>query len=122
MTRLELKNYILENFNASNDRPWSSFPDYEVFRHVNNQKWFAVIMNVSRGKLGLPGPGSIDIVNFKCDPLMSGSFRSLPGFFPAYHMNKEKWISAALDGSVSEEAIKMLLEISYDSTATPSRK
>ena len=79
-------------------------------------------MNVYRGKLGLTGPGSIDIVNVKCDPLMSGAFRSLPGFFPAYHMNKEKWISAALDGSVSEEAIKMLLEISYDSTATPSRK
>ena len=29
--------------------------------------------------------------------------RREPGFYPAYHMNKETWITAALDGSTAEE-------------------
>lgn len=32
-------------------------------------------------------------------------------------MNKEYWITAALDGSVSESDIKMLLDISFCETA-----
>ena len=36
---------------------------------------------------------------------------------PAYHMNKEHWITAALDGSAPEDEIKILLAMSYDLTA-----
>lgn len=38
------------------------------------------------------------------------------GFFPAYHMNKENWISILLDGTVSADEIKPLLELSYQLT------
>ena len=31
-------------------------------------------------------------------------------------MSKDKWISVALDGSVDDEQIKMLLEMSYELT------
>lgn len=34
-----------------------------------------------------------------------------------YHMNKEHWITAALDGSAPEDEIKILLAMSYDLTA-----
>ena len=44
------------------------------------------------------------------------------GFFRAYHMNKEKWISIALDGSIPDDTIKMLLDISYDSTSSHKKK
>ena len=37
---------------------------------------------------------------------------SRPGFFPAYHMNKEHWISAALDGSVDAELRALLARAS----------
>ena len=62
------------------------------------------------------GEGILEIVNLKCDPVLVGSLRSEPGFFPAYHMNKENWISVALDGSVPDSKIKMLLDLSYDAT------
>lgn len=39
------------------------------------------------------------------------------GFYPAYHMNKENWITAALDGSASEENIKFFLDLSFELTA-----
>lgn len=54
-------------------------------------------MEVGRDKLGLPGDGEVDILNVKSDPMLIGSYRTQKGFFPAYHMNKENWISILLD-------------------------
>ena len=82
------------------------------------------IVELSLGKelpedtLGLRGTEPLDVVNFKCDPILIGSLRGEPGIFPAYHMNKEQWLTAALDGSVSDEQIKMLLDMSYEATAS----
>ncbi len=118
MDRTELREFIKENYNADIDFPWVKYPDYEVFRHHNNKKWFALIMNVPNEKLGLQGKDNLTVANFKCDPVMIGSLRLEHGFFPAYHMNKENWITAALDGSVSDAKIKMLLNISFELTAS----
>ena len=60
----------------------------------------------------------IDVVNLKCDPILVGSFRGDAGIFPAYHMSKANWITVALDGSVPDEKLKMLLDLSYELTAT----
>lgn len=78
-------------------------------------------MEVGREKLGLAGDGPIEIINLKCDPGLVGSLRGKPGFHPAYHMNKEKWITVRLDGSVPEEEIKKLVDLSYQLTG-PRKK
>ena len=122
MKRDELEALISETYNADADYPWLKYPNYEVFRHSNNQKWFALIMDVPKDKLGLQGTELLDVVNFKCDPILIGSLRGEPGIFPAYHMNKEQWITVALDGSVSDDKIKMLLDMSYQATAPKARK
>ena len=70
----------------------------------------------------MPGTELIDVVNLKCDPILTGSLRSDKGIFPAYHMNKSNWISVALDGSVSADKIKMLLDMSYELTSPKIRK
>ncbi len=88
-----------------------------VFRHEQNRKWFALLMSIPGSKLGIPGDQTVDILNLKCDPLLTGSLRREPGFYPAYHMNKETWITAALDGSAEEERIKQLLHMSFYLTA-----
>ena len=74
-------------------------------------------MDVPKSKLGLRGDGMIDVVNLKCDSVLIGSLRLEKGIFPAYHMSKDKWISVALDGSIDDEQIKMLLDMSYELTA-----
>ena len=122
MTRTELENYILSVYNAESDYPWLQYPNFRVFRHVNNKKWFAIIMDIPRNKLGLEGTEHIDIVNFKCNPILIGSFRKEPGFYPGYHMNKEHWISAALDGNASDETIRLLLDMSYEATGLVKQK
>lgn len=121
MNRSELEILIKETYDVQPEYPWLKYPNYAVFRHRCNQKWFAVIMDVPRNKLGMPGETLLDAVNFKSDPILIGSLLGEPGFFPAYHMNKDWWITAALDGTVSEDKIKMLLDISYQATAPKPR-
>lgn len=117
MNRKELESFILENYSASADYPWLDQPAYEVFRHSSNQKWFALIMDIPGNKLGLQACESLDIVNLKCNPILISSLRSETGFFPAYHMNKEHWITVALDGRAPDDKIKMLVDMSYQATA-----
>ena len=119
MNRAEVINYISEAYGV---HPFAQYPDTAVFRHANNRKWFAVVIAVQKNKLGLSGEGIIDIINLKCSPILSGSLRSEAGFFPAYHMNKTNWISAALDGSADSQKIKWLLDLSYDLTAKKIKK
>ena len=118
VNRAELERFILENYNAEPDFPWLKYPKYEVFRHSNSKKWFALIMDVPKSKLGLQEPGMLDVANFKCDALLIGSLRCEAGFFPAYHMNKTHWISILLDGSADMENIVSLIDLSFHLTST----
>ena len=122
MNREELESYILNHYAAQPDYPWADTPRAAVFRHAGNRKWFALMMEVPRDKLGLPGTEKLDIVNFKCDPILISSLRGEPGIFPAYHMNKSSWITAALDGSVPAETIELLLDVSYELTKPKIRR
>lgn len=122
MNREELEAYILNHYSTEADYPWADTPRAAVFRHVANRKWFALVMEVPRDKLGLPGTEKFDIVNFKCDPILISSLRGETGIFPAYHMNKASWITAALDGSVSAETIELLLDVSYELTKPKIRR
>lgn len=117
MNSYELKKYITEQYNSEEEHLWAKFPNYSVFRHNNNRKWFAAIMNVPKNRIGFQSDEMIDILNVKCDPVLIGSLLGEKGFYPAYHMNKSSWITVALDGSVDDEKIKWLIDISYDLTA-----
>ena len=116
MNKNKLEEYITLTYGTNAEHPWGKYPSYSVFRHQNNNKWFALIMDIPRNRIGLRGTDIIDVVNLKCDPLLLGSVRTESGIFPAYHMNKENWVTAALDGTASDEVIKMLLDVSYELT------
>lgn len=122
MTRAELETYIAKTYGAHGEHLWARYPTYAVFRHGENRKWFAAVMEIPREKLGLTEDGMIDVLNVKCDPVLIGSLRMEPGFFPAYHMSKTSWITIALDGTAETEKIKWLLALSYDLTLTGKKK
>lgn len=122
MNREELEAYILNHYSTEADYPWADTPRAAVFRHVANRKWFALVMEVPRDKLGLAGTEKLDIVNFKCDPILISSLRGETGIFPAYHMNKAGWITVALDGSVQAKTIELLLDVSYELTKPKIRR
>ena len=57
-------------------------------------------------------------LNVKSDPLLIGSLRGQEGYFPAYHMNKEKWLSIQLGKPELDDAIKDLLSLSHRADST----
>ena len=122
MNREELEAYIRNHYAAQPDYPWADTPRAAVFRHAGNWKWFALVMEVPQDKLGLVGTEKLDIVNFKCDPILISSLHGETGIFLAYHMNKSSWITAALDGSVPAETIELLLDVSYELTKPKIRR
>ena len=83
MKRGEWKEYIAGTYGVEPDFPWARFPNHMVFRHEQNRKWFALLMSIPGSKLGIPGDQTVDILNLKCDPLLTGSLRREPGFYPA---------------------------------------
>ena len=122
MNRSELEKFISDNYVCTSDFPWMQYPSFRVFRHPNNKKWFAVIMDIPKNKIELPSDDIISVVNLKSDSIMVGSLLRENGIFPAYHMTKSSWISVALDGSADDEKIKMLLDMSFEATAVKLKK
>ena len=120
MTRQELFTWIRQQYGTEPEYPWHDWN--AVLRHNDNNKWYGVVLEVSADKLGLPEAGIIDVLNVKSDPLLIGSLRGQDGYFPAYHMNKEKWLSIQLGKPELDDAIKDLLSLSYELTAPKKRK
>lgn len=119
MTRQELFTWIHQQYGTEPEYPWHDWN--AVLRHKDNNKWYGVVLEVSADKLGLPEAGIIDVLNVKSDPLRIGSLRGQDGYFPAYHMNKEKWLSIQLGKPELDDAIKDLLSLSHELTAPKKR-
>ena len=99
------------------DKPFEDDFDTTVFRHGEGGKWFGLVMNVEKSRVGMPGEGKIDVLNLKCDPEESFIVREMyEGIIPAYHMNKRHWISVLLCGAVPVDFTQRLIEKSYDLT------
>lgn len=114
--REEVEKYINENYDVLQEYPWNKYPNDTTFKHKNNMKWFALIMSVPFEKLKIDKEGIVDVINLKNIPETIGSLRREQGILPAYHMNKEYWISILLDGTVSKEKLYELIDLSYELT------
>lgn len=122
MNREILIKYAKKQYKTVPDYPWKKSPDSVVLRHGDNRKWYGLIMCIPREKLGLPESGTVDILNVKCDPVLAASLRSNSGIFPAYHMNHAEWISILLDGTVKQEQVFDLLDLSFSLTASAKKR
>jgi predicted DNA-binding protein (MmcQ/YjbR family) len=117
--------HIKQTYNTSPDYPWDG-NDYAVFRHEDNNKWFALLYYVSRDKVDPNAVDSDDIVsaiNLKIsDPVLHDILTQEDGIIPSYHMNKRHWITVILDGTVADDEVFQLIKISYMATASSARR
>lgn len=113
MKREEIFEYVKKQYGTIPEYLWKTSPESAVLRHKNG-KWYAVLMQVEKSRLGLGEEGMVDVINVKCEPDMVGLLTQTYGFLPGYHMNKKYWITMLLDGSVSEAKILDFLDMSYD--------
>ncbi len=114
--------YAAETYGTTPEYLWKRTPNYAVLRNQASRKWYGAVIDISRKTLGLPGEGIVDILDIKCSPVMIGSLLEQEGYLPAYHMNKNSWITVLLDGTVPLEQVKSLLDLSYQQTEPKPRK
>ncbi|WP_152395159.1 MmcQ/YjbR family DNA-binding protein [Paenibacillus guangzhouensis] len=54
-------------------------------------------------------------ISLKCDPVRAASLREqYTDIKPGYHLNKKHWNTVTLDGDLTDEEIKMLIDHSYE--------
>ena len=114
--------YVKETYHVEPDYPFSTAPEYPVLRHPDSRKWFALVMDVPRNRLGLEGEERVDVINLKCSVALSGSLRSQPGILPAYHMHRDSWITVLLDGTVPLSDLCPLIDISFNLTSSQKER
>ena len=117
--REQLSAYIKTQYGAEPERLWLRYPNYTVYRHCDNAKLFALVMDVPGKKLGLEREETVDILNVKLpDPMLADFLTQQPGYLRGYHISRGTWISILLDGSVPFEEVCQWLEESYLTTAS----
>ncbi|MCD7858581.1 MAG: MmcQ/YjbR family DNA-binding protein [Firmicutes bacterium] len=121
MNRQQIFDYAFKQYGTTPEYLWMRYPSYAVLRHQDNEKWYGIVMDVPKNKFGLPGADIVDILDVKGEPMVIDFLRQLPGFLPGYHMNKTNWISIPLDGTIPEDQILELLDMSFQLTASKKK-
>ena len=115
--------YMKKKYKSEPEYLWRRYPDYAVFRHEDNRKWFGIIMDIPRSRLGLLGNEWVDILNVKLDDTMYVDILvRQPGYFRGYHIARGNWISILLDGTVPFEEICSMIDAGYFATASKVKK
>ena len=97
----QLKKYCLSKKGVSEDFPF----DDETLVFKVGSKMFA-LTNIKEKELK---------INLKCDPMMAQDLRQeYEAIKPGYHMNKTHWNTVEIDGTINDNIIEMLIDISYD--------
>ena len=123
MNRKKTEEYIKNQYGIEPDFPWDGDFVTAVFRHKDNRKWFALIMRVSGDRIGLDTDEPVDCMNLKIDdPMLLDMLIHEKGIIPAYHMNKQHWITVFLDGTVKDKKVTDLIDLSYSVTAGKKKR
>jgi len=110
-----IANLIIAKYKDFPDFAWQKFPGYGTFKNPDNGKWYALIMNINKSKIDT-GDGEVEILDVKLDEKKIKDLLNRKGFYKAYHMNKNTWISILLDDTISDEEIIGYIEESHKFT------
>ena len=96
-----LRRWCLAQSGAVEDFPFG--PEHSVFKVAG--KMFA-LSALDRAPLE---------VSLKCDPELAVELRaSYAAIRPGYHLNKRHWNTVTLDGTLTDQLVRDLIEDSYD--------
>ena len=107
--------YVKERYNSTTVKPFKTNPDIKALVTTKN-KWYALFLDVEYNKLQKDSlvDSKVKIINLKHLSSEISTVINNRNIFPAYHMNKNHWISVVLDNNIDIEYVKGLIEISYD--------
>lgn len=103
---------IEQRYGERPDFPFSTAPDYGVFRYPQNRKWYGLLMNIRMHQLTASPPTGddpvVEVLNLKTEELEK--LLAVPGIYPGYHMRNKSWISVILDGTVPDGLVMELVD------------
>lgn len=122
---------ILMQYGANPEYLWKVFPQYAMFRHHDNKKWFGLLMNIapekllkksSPYKLELPEKAKckkeIYVLDVKLAQSEIHSIYQTAGIFPGYPRSAGNWVSMILEDIISDESVMEFVKESYNITNT----
>lgn len=105
----ELREYCLGKENTTENLPFG--PGTLVFS-INGKIY--LLVGFDRSPLQF---------NVKCDPEFALEIRERhPCILPGYHMNKKHWNTVIVDGSLSDQMLRELIDHSYDLVKNGKKK
>ena len=110
----EVLAYIKRKYDDEPEFLWQKFSENAIVRRQDNNKWYAVFLQIRKNKLGLSGDDEVEILDLRAE---SGEIESLVDdehFFRGYHMNKKHWLTIIFDGFVPVEEICCRVDKSYE--------
>ena len=110
----EIVAYIKNKYGDELEFLWEKSPKNAVVRRKSSNKWYAVILTVSKRKLNLDSDEIIEVINLHNIAEEIKKLIDYKKYFPAYHMNKKYWCSICLDGTVELKEIYRMIDISYE--------
>ncbi len=106
-----LASRIIHTFCDQWDHPFERMQDAAVFRVPGSQHWYGLVMHVHKTKVtGQESDENIDIINLKTTEDEQQKLICETGIYPAWHMNKKKWISVLLDDTLRDDRIFSLIQ------------
>lgn len=113
MDKTALFTWLDQRFSTKPEYLFKKHPEYAVFRHLKNKKWYALYMEVYPSVFNIDKQETWPILNVKLNPELIEILRLQPGYYPAYHMNKNYWLSIHLTAITLEELIPLIEESYY---------
>ena len=110
----EIINYIKNKYGDELEFLWEKSPKNAVIRRKSSNKWYVVILTISKRKFNLDSDELVEVINLHNNPEEIEKLKDNKKYFPAYHMNKKHWCTICLDGTVELKEIYKLIDISYE--------
>ena len=110
----DIINYVKNKYGDELEFLWKKSPKTAVVRRKNSNKWYAVILTISKRKFNLDSDELVEVINLHNSPEEIEKLIDNKRYFPAYHMNKKHWCTICLDGTVELEKIYKLIDMSYE--------
>lgn len=105
--------YIKQNYQTNLEYLWPKFPEYSIMRRFDTAKWFGGLFILPPEKIKLDGHEPIEILNLRFNSELISDIIDYKTFFPAYHMNKNHWLSVKLSNDKLPTKIKKMIDWSY---------
>lgn len=105
--------YVREKYGDELEFLWEKFADNAIWRCKDTQKWYGLIVAISKKKLGLKSEEMAEAIILRLRPEEMEKTIDHQRYFPGWHMNKKSWYTIILDDSVSLQEIYHRIDESY---------